>query len=54
MKSTFIAAMLLLALVSVAMAGDNPKMVMDTTKGKIVIELYEYVKLSPNQLIKIN
>jgi peptidyl-prolyl cis-trans isomerase B (cyclophilin B) len=40
MKSTFIAAMLLLALVSVAMAGDNPKMVMDTTKGKIVIELY--------------
>ena len=39
MKIQFIYAMVGLLIASYGIAGDNPKIVMDTTKGKIVIEL---------------
>ena len=39
MKAHFIYAMVALLIASVAVAGDNPKIVLDTTKGKIVLEL---------------
>lgn len=40
MKTRFIYAMAVLLIASVGIAGDNPKIAMETSKGKIVIELY--------------
>jgi peptidyl-prolyl cis-trans isomerase B (cyclophilin B) len=40
MKSTLISIMIMLAVVFAAIAGDNPRVEMDTTKGKIILELY--------------
>ena len=40
MKRTLISIIIVLALVFAAIAGDNPKIEMDTTKGKIILELY--------------
>ncbi len=40
MKTAFILAMVALVAASAAFAGDNPKIALDTSKGKIVIELY--------------
>jgi peptidyl-prolyl cis-trans isomerase B (cyclophilin B) len=40
MNRTLIAIMIVLVFAFAAIAGDNPKIEMDTTKGKIVLELY--------------
>jgi len=40
MKIAWISALSVLAALTSATAGDNPKVVLDTTKGKIVLELY--------------
>ena len=40
MKRTLISIMIALAVAFAAIAGDNPSVEMDTTKGKIVLELY--------------
>ena len=40
MKRLFIVALAILALAFAASAGDNPKVVLETTKGKIVLQLY--------------
>jgi peptidyl-prolyl cis-trans isomerase B (cyclophilin B) len=40
MNRTLISIMIVLLLAFAAIAGDNPKIEMDTTKGKIVLELY--------------
>jgi cyclophilin family peptidyl-prolyl cis-trans isomerase len=40
MKSTLISIMMMLAVAFAAIAGDNPRVEMDTTKGKIILELY--------------
>jgi cyclophilin family peptidyl-prolyl cis-trans isomerase len=40
MKIAFISALSVLAVVSPAAAADNPKVILDTTKGQILIELY--------------
>jgi peptidyl-prolyl cis-trans isomerase B (cyclophilin B) len=40
MKIAFISALSVLAAVTPAAAAENPKVVLDTTKGQIVIELY--------------
>jgi peptidyl-prolyl cis-trans isomerase B (cyclophilin B) len=42
MKRSWISIMIVLVLAFAAIAGDNPKIEMDTTKGKIVIELYAH------------
>jgi cyclophilin family peptidyl-prolyl cis-trans isomerase len=42
MKRTLISMLIVLVLVFSAIAGDNPKIEMDTTKGKIVLELYAH------------
>jgi len=39
MKTRFIYAIVVLLIASAGIAGDNPKIAMDTTKGKIVLEL---------------
>jgi len=40
MKRTLISIMMILAVAFAAIAGDNPRVEMDTTKGKIILELY--------------
>ncbi len=40
MKRTLISIMIVLVVSFAAIAGDNPRIEMDTTKGKIVLELY--------------
>lgn len=40
MKLAFISALSVLAAVTPAAAGDNPKVILDTTKGQITLELY--------------
>jgi peptidyl-prolyl cis-trans isomerase B (cyclophilin B) len=40
MKSTLISIMAVLAICYAAIAGDNPRVDLDTSKGKIVLELY--------------
>lgn len=40
MKIAFISALSVLAAVTPAVAGDTPRVVLDTTKGQIVLELY--------------
>jgi peptidyl-prolyl cis-trans isomerase B (cyclophilin B) len=40
MKIAFISALSVLAAVAPAVAAENPKVIMDTTKGQLVIELY--------------
>ena len=40
MKRTLILIMIVLTVAFAAIAGDNPKIEMDTTRGKIVLELY--------------
>jgi peptidyl-prolyl cis-trans isomerase B (cyclophilin B) len=40
MNRTLISIMIVLVLTFTAIAGDNPKIEMDTTRGKIVLELY--------------
>ena len=40
MKHTLISIIIVLVLAFAAIAGDNPKIEMDTTKGKIILELY--------------
>lgn len=40
MKRTLISIMIVLAVAFAAIAGDNPRIEMDTTKGKIVLALY--------------
>lgn len=40
MKRTLISIMIVLTVAFAAIAGDNPKIEMDTTKGKIILELY--------------
>ena len=40
MKSTLVSIMIVLTVAFAAIAGDNPRVEMDTTKGKIVLELY--------------
>ena len=40
MKRTLISIIIVLAVAFAAIAGDNPRIEMDTTKGKIVLELY--------------
>ncbi len=40
MKIAFISALSVLAAVTPAAAGDNPKVILDTTKGQITLELY--------------
>ena len=40
MKRTLISIMIVLTVVFAAIAGDNPRVEMDTTKGKIILELY--------------
>jgi peptidyl-prolyl cis-trans isomerase B (cyclophilin B) len=42
MNRTLISIMIVLLLAFAAIAGDNPKIEMDTTKGKIVLELYAH------------
>jgi cyclophilin family peptidyl-prolyl cis-trans isomerase len=42
MNRTLISIMIVLALAFAAIAGDNPKIEMDTTNGKIVLELYAH------------
>ncbi|MGD9079986.1 MAG: peptidylprolyl isomerase [Desulfobacterales bacterium] len=39
MKSTLVSIMIVLTVAFAAIAGDNPRVEMDTTKGKIVLEL---------------
>ena len=41
MKSALIYAAAVLTVTSPALAGDHPKVVLETSKGKIVVELYE-------------
>jgi peptidyl-prolyl cis-trans isomerase B (cyclophilin B) len=40
MKHTLISIIIVLVLAFAGIAGDNPKIEMDTTKGKIILELY--------------
>jgi cyclophilin family peptidyl-prolyl cis-trans isomerase len=40
MKHVLISIIIVLVLAMAAIAGDNPKIEMDTTKGKIILELY--------------
>jgi cyclophilin family peptidyl-prolyl cis-trans isomerase len=40
MKSTLISIMIVLAVAFTANAGDNPRVELDTTKGKIILDLY--------------
>ena len=40
MKSTLVSIMIVLTVAFAAIAGDNPRVEMDTTKGKIILELY--------------
>ena len=39
MKRTLISSMIFLTVAFAAIAGDNPRVEMDTTKGKIILEL---------------
>jgi cyclophilin family peptidyl-prolyl cis-trans isomerase len=40
MKRTFISIIIFLTVTYAAIAGDNPRVEVDTTKGKIILELY--------------